>query len=176
VTWAQPLKLAPSTTSDPNHVNPAVALTQNGNRLLVSYYVQQSDERLRTDIARLHVDGNHLRLEAIDRLSSTAFDLTPSNIPLPQPGDPFVTVNYDLADGTCHVLGEYQSIGVTQNGDDSGPIIAAWQTFAAVGQGRANRWHRAFTPSQTCSQRVLILNRIRWRLAAEVIDPAFVRY
>ena len=126
VTWAPPLKLAPSTTSDPNHVNPAVALTQNGNRLLVSYYVQQSDERLRTDIARLHVDGNHLRLEAIDRLSSTAFDLTPSNIPLPQPGDPFVTVNYDLADGTCHVLGEYQSIGVSQNGDDSGPIIAAW--------------------------------------------------
>jgi hypothetical protein len=126
LTWASPLKLAPSTTSDPNHVNPAVALTQNGNRLLVSYYVQQMDERLRTDIARLHVNGNHLRVEAIDRLSSTAFDFTPGNIPLPQPGDPYVTVNYDLNDGSCHVLGEYQSIGASQNGDDSGPIVAAW--------------------------------------------------
>lgn len=126
VTWAPPFKLARSTTGDPQHVNPAVALTQNGNRLLVSYYVQQIDERLRTDIARVRVDGNHLRLEAIDRLSSTAFNLTPSNNPFPQPGNPFLTVNYDLNDGACHVLGEYQSIGVSRHGDDSGPIVAAW--------------------------------------------------
>jgi hypothetical protein len=126
LTWAPPFKLAPSTTSDPQHVNPAVALTQNGNRLLVSYYVQQMDERLRTDIAGLHVDGNRLRLEATERLSSTAFDLTPSNNPLPRPGDPFATANYDINDGACHVLGEYQSIAASQNGDDSGPIVAAW--------------------------------------------------
>ena len=126
VTWAPPFKVAPSTSSDPQHVRPAVALTQNGNRLLVSFYVQQIDERFRTDIASLHVDGNHLRLEAIENLSSTAFNFPPSNNPLPQPGDPFLTVNYDLNEGTCHVFGEYQSIGVSQNGDDSGPIVAAW--------------------------------------------------
>jgi len=126
VNWAPPFKLAPSTTSDLHHVNPAVALAQNGNRLLVSYYVQQFDERLRTDIARLHVDGNHLRVDAITNLSSTAFNLPPSNNPLPQPSDPYVTVNYDLVEGSCHVLGEYQSIGVSQNGDASGPIVAAW--------------------------------------------------
>jgi hypothetical protein len=126
VTWAPPFKVAPSTTSDLHHVNPAVAVTQNGNRLLVSYYVQQIDERLRTDIASLHVDGNHLRLEATENLSSTAFNLTPSNNPIPNPSDPFATANYDLVDGACHVLGEYQSLGVSQNGDDSGPIVAAW--------------------------------------------------
>jgi hypothetical protein len=126
VTWAPPFKLAPSTSSDLHHVYPAVALTQNGNRLLVSYYVQQFDERLRTDIARLHVDGNYLRVDAIGNLSSTAFNLPPSNNPLPQPGDPYVTVNYDLVESACHVFGEYQSIGVSQNGDVSGPIVAAW--------------------------------------------------
>ena len=126
VTWAPPFKLAPSTSSDLHHVNPAVALTQNGNRLLVSYYVQQFDERLRTDIARLHVDGNYLRVDAIGNLNSTASNLPPSNNPRPQPDDPYVTVNYDLVEGTCHVLGEYQSIGVSQNGDGSGPIVAAW--------------------------------------------------
>jgi hypothetical protein len=126
VTWAPPFKLAPSTSSDLHHVNPAVALTQNGNRLLVSYYVQQFDERLRTDIARLHVDGNYLRVDATGNLNSTASNLPPSNNPRPQLDDPYVTVNYDLVEGTCHVLGEYQSIGVSQNGDGSGPIVAAW--------------------------------------------------
>ena len=59
------------------------------------------------------------------------------------------------------------------------PSLPPGQTFAAVGPRRATRWHRALTPSQTCSQRVLMLNRIRWRLAAEIIDPTFahgVRY
>jgi hypothetical protein len=125
VTWAPPLKVAGYTTAEPQHVLPAVALTQNGNRLLVSYFVQQIDERVRTDIASLHVDGNHLRLDGIERLSSTAFDLTPSNNPIP--GNPTFTVNYDLTFGPCRDLGEYQSIGVSRRpGDDAGPIVAAW--------------------------------------------------
>jgi hypothetical protein len=127
VTWAPPLKVAGYTTAEPQHVMPALALTQNGNRLLVSYFVQQIDERVRTDIARLHVDGNQLRLENVERLSSTAFDLTPSNNPFPQSGNPFLTFNYDLNIAPCRDLGEYQSIGVSRKpGDDSGPIVAAW--------------------------------------------------
>jgi len=126
VTWAPPFKLAGFTTADPQHVKPALAVTQNGNRLLVSYHVQQIDERLRTDIARVHVDGDHLRLEKIERLSSTTFNLTPSNNPFPLPGFPFFTLNYDLNVGACFGIGEYQSIGVSRNGDDSGPIVAAW--------------------------------------------------
>jgi len=127
VTWAPPLKLAAYTTAEPNHANPAMALTQDGNRLLVSYYVQQIDERLRTDIARLRVAGNHLRLEGVDRLSSTAFNLTPSNNPFPVPGNPFLTLSYDLGFTSCYDIGEYQSIGVSRRpGDTSGPIVAAW--------------------------------------------------
>jgi len=127
VTWAPPLKLAAYTTAEPHHANPAMALTQDGNRLLVSYYVQQIDERLRTDIARLRVAGNHLRLEGVDRLSSTAFNLTPSNNPFPVPGNPFLTLSYDLGFTSCYDIGEYQSIGVSRRpGDTSGPIVAAW--------------------------------------------------
>jgi hypothetical protein len=76
---------------------------------------------------------------------------------------------FDLNDGACHVIGEYQSIGASQNGDDSGPIVAAWADLR-----RSCRWHRALTRSQTCPQRVLILNRVRWRLAAEITDPTFM--
>jgi len=127
VTWAPPFKLAGYTTAEPQHANPAMAITQDGKRLLVSYYVQQIDERLRTDIARLRVTGDHLRLERVDRLSSTAFNLTPSNNPFPVPGNPFLTLSYDLGFTTCYDIGEYQSIGVSRRpGDNSGPIIAAW--------------------------------------------------
>ena len=126
VTWAPPFKVARYTTADPQHVHPAVALTQNGNLLLVSYYVQQIDERLRTDIARVRVDGNRLRLEGVERLSSAAFNLTPSNNPLPLPGFPSFTINYDRNVDSCYDIGEYQSIGVSRDGDDSGPIVAAW--------------------------------------------------
>jgi hypothetical protein len=92
---------------------------------LVSYYVQQIDERLRTDLARIRVEGNHLRLERTERLSSTAFNLTPSNNPFPLTGDPFFTTNYDRTINACYDIGEYQSISAPAHGDD-GPIVAAW--------------------------------------------------
>ena len=127
VTWAPTFKVAGYTTAEPHHVLPAVALTQNGSHLLVSYYVQQISERLRTDIARLSVEGNQLRLDGAQKLSSTTFNLTPNNIPFPVPGDPFFTVSYDLGFTTCYDIGEYQSIGVSRRpGDESGPIVAAW--------------------------------------------------
>jgi hypothetical protein len=119
--WASPFHVAPSTSSDPQHVHPAVALTQNGNRVFLSYYVQQANGQLRTDVATLHVNGNHLRLDDANGLSSTAFDLTPSNNPFPVVGNPFNTTNYDRTIVPCYDIGEYQSIG-TQNG----LTIAAW--------------------------------------------------
>ena len=88
---------------------------------------KQISERLRTDIARLSVEGNQLRLDGAQKLSSTTFNLTPNNIPFPVPGDPFFTVSYDLGFTTCYDIGEYQSIGVSRRpGDDSGPIVATW--------------------------------------------------
>ena len=99
--WAAPLRIAASTDADPQHVHPAIALDQNGNQAWVTYYVQQADGRLRTDAAKLHVDGNHLRLDSTQGLSTLAFDLTPNNIPIPIASDPFRTTNYDRVIATC---------------------------------------------------------------------------
>lgn len=122
-TWAPPLRVAPSTDADPQHVHPAIALGQNGNRPWVTYYVQAANGRLRTDIATLHVDGSHLMLQGTTGLSTSAFDLTPSNIPFPSPTNPFRTTNYDRAVATCYDIGEYMSIAVAE--DPNNPI-AAW--------------------------------------------------
>jgi hypothetical protein len=121
--WAPPLRVAPSTDADPQHVHPAIALGQNGNRPWVAYYVQAANGQLRTDIATLHVDGNHLKLQATSGLSNAPFDLTPNNIPFPSATNAFRTTNFDRAVATCYDIGEYMSIGVA---DDPNDPIAAW--------------------------------------------------
>jgi len=122
-TWTSPLRVASTSASDPQHVHPAIALGQNGNRAWVTYYVQQADGRLRTDIATLHVDGNDLRLDGVANLSTQAFDLTPSNIPRPTPTNPFATTNYDRVVVPCYDIGEYMSVAVA---DDPKNPVAAW--------------------------------------------------
>ena len=57
-------------------------------------------------------------------LSSTAFDLTPSNVVR----TPTSTTNYDRAIVACYDIGEYQTLAQSQRGDDDddGRVIAAW--------------------------------------------------
>jgi hypothetical protein len=124
--WAPPLRIAASTGSDPQHVHPAIALDQNGNQAWVTYYVQQADSRLRTDVAKLHIDGNHLSLDSTTGLSTQAFDLTPNNIPIPITGNLFRTTNYDRVIATCYDIGEYMSVAVSATQEGSGQPIAAW--------------------------------------------------
>src|SRR4029077_13861242 len=50
-TFAPVLQVAGSTAADPQHVHPFLALSHDSHKLTVSYYVQQSDDRLRTDVA-----------------------------------------------------------------------------------------------------------------------------
>jgi hypothetical protein len=57
-----------------------VSLSRDAKKLTVSYYVQQADGRLRTDVANLGIEHERLRLKKTAGLSSTAFDLTPSNV------------------------------------------------------------------------------------------------
>ena len=83
-------------------------------------------ENLRTDVATLSVDDNHLELDDTSGLSTQAFDLTPSNISIPIPTNPFRTTNYDRTIATCYDIGEYMSVTVpATEGDADGPI-AAW--------------------------------------------------
>jgi len=121
-TWTTTL-VAASSLGDPQHVHPAMVLSPDGTHLTVSYYVQQVDERLRTDVARFKIDRRGVQLQDRSGLSSTAFDLTPSNIVR----TPTSTTNYDRTFTTCYDIGEYQTLALSRGDDeDDDGVFAAW--------------------------------------------------
>jgi hypothetical protein len=123
-TWTT-TRVAASTGADPQHVHPAISMSEGDHRLTISYYVQQADERLRTDFATLEVHGKSLEVEDHGHLSSTAFDLTPNNVVR----TPTSTTNYDRTVVTCYDIGEYQTLARSRRSDESdedGGVIAAW--------------------------------------------------
>jgi len=121
-TFVPALRVAAATAADPQHVHPFVALSNGSNKFTVSYYVQQSDGRLRTDVARAQLDGGRLRLKSTSALSSTSFDLTPSNVVR----TPTANTNFDRTINTCYDIGEYQTLARSRPGDDDDDLIAAW--------------------------------------------------
>lgn len=106
-------------------MHPAITLDAFGLVARVGYYVQQSNEQLRTDVATLLLLGRHIIVAHTTGLSDVAFDLTPSNIPRPTPTNPFETTNYDRAIAHCYDIGEY--MGITGTGDIlDNDSLAAW--------------------------------------------------
>ncbi|HET7401414.1 MAG TPA: sialidase family protein [Usitatibacter sp.] len=129
--WNPTVKVAASTTADPQHVHPALSVSGDGHTVNVSYYVQQSDSRLRTDLAKLNVVSGGLVLRGASALSSTSFELTPSNVVR----TPTATTNFDRTIVSCYDIGEYQSLVRPQ----AGPGNANGNLFAAWGDNR-NTW------------------------------------
>lgn len=121
-TFAAPFGMAASTAADPQHVHPFLSLSTSGRTLTVSYYVQQADGRLRTDVATLQTEDGDLRVEKTAPLSTTAFDLTPSNVVR----TPTATTNYDRTVVSCYDIGEYQTLTGSRGEDNDGGVIAAW--------------------------------------------------
>jgi hypothetical protein len=115
-------RVAASTAADFQHVHPAISLSSDAQKLTVSYYVQQANRQLRTDVATLKIDGGRVRLKKTRPLSSTAFDLTPSNV---LRTGTTATTNFDRLIVSCYDIGEYQTLARPQ-GDDDGTITAAW--------------------------------------------------
>lgn len=121
--WAPPTTVAQATPADPQHFHPAVALSPGGDSFYVGYYVQQSNERLRTDLATVRILGNGLQVLGTRPLSSVAFDLAPNNVPSPFP--PYFsldTVNYDQIIVAGYSVGEYMGVAI----DAVGNPIASW--------------------------------------------------
>jgi hypothetical protein len=122
-TWFPPFIVAQATPNDPQHVLPAVALTHNANTLYVGYYVQDSNEQLRTELATLQVTGGGLLLAGRKSLSSVRFDLEPNNIPSPlSPLKSLDTINFDRSKVQGYALGEYMGVAIDANGNP----MAAW--------------------------------------------------
>jgi hypothetical protein len=121
-TFAAPFGVAASTAADPQHVHPFLSMSDSGKTLTVSYYVQQADGRLRTDVAVLKTEDGELRVEKTAPLSTVAFDLTPSNVVR----TPTRTTNYDRTVVSCYDIGEYQTLTGSGGEGDDGGVIAAW--------------------------------------------------
>jgi len=121
-TFAAPFGVAASTSADPQHVHPFLSMSDSGKTLTVSYYVQQADGRLRTDVAVLKTEDGELRVEKTAPLSTVAFDLTPSNVVR----TPTRTTNYDRTVVSCYDIGEYQTLTGSGGEGDDGGVIAAW--------------------------------------------------
>ena len=79
-----------------------------------------SNSRLRTDVASLRINGGRLRLKNTSALSSTAFDLTPSNVVR----TPTATTNFDRTIVPCYDIGEYQTLARSR--DEGEAVTAAW--------------------------------------------------
>lgn len=122
-TWYPPFVAAAATANDPQHVMPSAAMTQDAKTLYVGYYVQGSDEKIRTELATLKVANSGLQLLGTKPLSSVSFDLAPANVPSPFP--PLKsenTVNFDQQITRAYSLGDYMFVGVDPNGNP----MAAW--------------------------------------------------
>jgi hypothetical protein len=121
-TWGSPVTVAPATDEEPQHVHPAISADEDGEHIYVAYYTQQSDEQLHVDLMTGKVGSRGVRFEkTAARVSSVAFDLIPSNIPIPTTTEPFLTTNYDRPIRPCYDIGEYMGVNLTDNG-----LLAAW--------------------------------------------------
>jgi hypothetical protein len=106
----QVVTAAPANTLDQQHVHPSIASDEGGEHLQIAYYVQQADERLRVDLTQAKVDDGRFRIADVEPLSSVAFDMIPSNNPIPSATRPDRTTNYDRIVVACYDIGEYLSV------------------------------------------------------------------
>jgi hypothetical protein len=105
-------------------VHPALTLTRNGNRVWIAYYVQQLNEKLRTDLALLYIDGKQLRLDQITGLSNTTFDLTLSKHHADSDRKRPISSKFSLRG--CDI-GEYMSAtGHQRGGSSTDGVVSAW--------------------------------------------------
>src|SRR5712691_8854158 len=119
-TWTAPTIVNPVTAGDIQHVLPSLAIDEDPNDVHITYYTQHSNRSVDLDMANSHDGGSSFPGDRTVRVSSTSFDLPPSNIPLTN-APAFSATNFDRQIAVCYALGEYQSV-TTANGS----VHAAW--------------------------------------------------
>lgn len=113
-TWSTPTIVNPVLATDTQHVLPALAIDTDPNDVHISYYTQHSNGSMDLDMANSHDGGASFPTDRTVRVSSTSFDLPPTNIPLTNAPN-FTATNFDREIAQCYALGEYQSV-TTANG------------------------------------------------------------
>ena len=119
--WTSPITINPAVGGDKHHVLPALAIDKDPNDVHVTYYTQHGNTTIDLDMANSHDGGASFAPDRTARVTSTSFDLPPTNIPIPSASNPFAATNYDREIAACYALGEYQSV-TTANGS----VYTAW--------------------------------------------------
>jgi hypothetical protein len=120
--WTAPSMVNPVTT-DIQHVLPSLAIDNDHNDVHISYYTQHSNGSIDLNMANSHDGGSSFPTNRTVRVSSTSFDLPPTNIPLSN-APSFSATNYDRQIAVCYALGEYQSVATA-----NGSVYAGWGDF-----------------------------------------------
>ncbi len=120
-TWSAPIMVNPDVAGDKHHVLPSLAIDQDPNDVHVTYYTQHGNNTIDLDMANSHDRGASFPSDRAVRVTSTSFDLPPTNIPVPTASNPFASTNYDRQIQACYALGEYQNV-TTANGS----VYASW--------------------------------------------------
>ena len=120
-TWSGPVLVNPVVTDDQHHVLPSLAIDQDPNDVHITYYTQHSNGTVDLDMANSHDGGASFPMSRLVHVTSTSFNLPPTNVPLPTTSNPFGTTNYDRTIQQCYALGEYQNV-ITANGN----VYASW--------------------------------------------------
>jgi hypothetical protein len=114
-TWNRPVTVAPSTSTAPQHVLPAIMVDPSGSRVRIVDYVQAASGRIGVDSQTGTIGANGVSFAKPTQIASP-FDLPPTNITI----SPTVTASYDVT-APCYALGEYLGAAPESNGP-----IAAW--------------------------------------------------
>ena len=123
--WQGPFTIAPATAARPQHVHPSISVDPEGQQVTVGYYAQLASGQIQFDATTAQVSSSNGRISVSDRASEhlgPAFDLIPSNNPLPAvPFGAHRATNYDRTIQACYDLGEYTTAGRVQ-----GETIFGW--------------------------------------------------
>jgi hypothetical protein len=114
-TWTAPVPVNPLIAADPQHIGAHLTIDQDPNDVHVIYYTQHANGTVDVDLANSHDRGATFPLSRTVRVSSTSFNLPPTNVPVPIPSNPYQTANSDQLIAQCYALGEYLS-ATTGNG------------------------------------------------------------
>ena len=115
-----PVTVNPPGTTDTQHVLPSLAIDNNPHSAHISYYTQHSSGTIDLDMANSRDRGATFPANRTVRVTSTWFNLPPSNVPLG--GAPtFPATNYDRQIAVCYALGEHQSVTTAK-----GSVYVGW--------------------------------------------------
>jgi hypothetical protein len=120
-TWTSPVMVNPPGTTDIHHVLPSLAIDKDPNAVHVSYYTQHANGTIDLDMANSHDSGSSFPTNRTVRVTSTSFNLPPTNIPIPTASNPFGATNYDRQIAVCYALGEYESVATA-----NGSVYVGW--------------------------------------------------